>query len=147
MIRAAYFRPRLVLRARRSAARRGFSLVEVIVAIALFGITMSALGGLSLAVARQSVAGWGTAQRTAALAARVNDISVVPFAQLDGRAGCTTITTQPFPRQECIAVGNVTTTRKRVRITITPANTSIDPVVSEFERTQPPALNPFNFKL
>ena len=74
-------RPGVRIAGRRATPRRrGFSLVEVIVAIALFGITMSALAALTLTVGRQSVRGWETAQRTAALLARVNDMAVVPFA-------------------------------------------------------------------
>ena len=130
--------------AQLTARRRGFSLVEVVVAIALFGITMSAFGALSLAVARQSVSGWESAQRTAALNARVNDLSVVLFTEIDGRAGCTTITALPFPRTECVTVATVSTTRKRVRITITPAKATIDPAFVVLERTKPPATNPFN---
>jgi prepilin-type N-terminal cleavage/methylation domain-containing protein len=129
---------------RSSLVRRGFSLVEVIVAITLFGITMSALAALTLTVGRQSVHGWETAQRTAALTAVVNDIAVVPFDGLDARAGCTTVSTPPFPRTECVAVGNITATRKRVQITITPTNTAYAAVQTEIERTKPPALNPFN---
>jgi prepilin-type N-terminal cleavage/methylation domain-containing protein len=128
----------------RRARRRGFSLVEVIVAIALFGITMSALAALTLTVGRQAVVGSEIAQRTSALTARVNDLSVVPFADLDGRAGCTSITDPPFPRTECIAVSTVTATRKMVRVTVIPANYAYGPVSMEIERTKPPALNPFN---
>jgi prepilin-type N-terminal cleavage/methylation domain-containing protein len=137
-------RVRAVRSATSSPRRRpGFSLVEVIVAIALFGIAMSAIAALTLAVTRQSADTSGTVERTAALEARVNDVSALPFVDLDGRAGCTTITTPPLPRQECIAISNVSTTRKRVVVTITPADSSIDAVSVGLERTKPPPLNPF----
>jgi prepilin-type N-terminal cleavage/methylation domain-containing protein len=124
-------------------ARAGFSLVELIVAIALFGVSMSAIGALTFAVTRQATAGEGTVERTAALEARVNDLFSIAWADLDGRVGCTTVTAPPFPRTECIAVSNVSASRKRVTLTVTPADASIDPTVMSVERTKPPATNPF----
>ena len=124
-------------------ARSGFSLVEIIVAIALFGIAMSAIAGLTFAVTRQATSTTGIVERTAAVEARLNDISSLAFTDLDARAGCTTITGVPFPRDECIAISNVTATRKRVVVTITPADTSISAVSASLERTKPPPGNPF----
>lgn len=124
-------------------ARSGFSLVEIIVAIALFGIAMSAIAALTFAVTRQSASTVGTVERTAALEARFNDVASLAFADLDARAGCTTITAAPFPRQECVAISNISATRKRVVVAITPADTSISAVSVGFERTKPPAGNPF----
>ena len=123
--------------------RSGFSLVELIVAIALFGVSMSAIGALTFAVTRQAAAGEGTVERTAALEARVNDLFSIAWADLDARVGCTTVTAPPFPRTECIAVSNVSASRKRVTLTVTPTDASIDPTVMSVERTKPPATNPF----
>ena len=138
-------RPSPGVTAHHAPARRGgFSLAEILVAITIFAVTMSALAVLTMSVSRQSVDGWGSARRTAAVTARINDIAAVPFDGLDARAGCTSITDPPFPRTECIAVSNITTTRKRVGVTITPQDTAYDPKYVEMERTKPPALNPFN---
>jgi prepilin-type N-terminal cleavage/methylation domain-containing protein len=127
----------------RRPVRAGFSLVELIVAIALFGISMSAIGALTLAVTRQSASTVGSVERTAAVEARINDLFSIAFTDLDARAGCTTVTAQPFPRTECIAVSNVNANRKRVTLTVTPTNASIHPTSMSVERTRPPALNPF----
>jgi prepilin-type N-terminal cleavage/methylation domain-containing protein len=128
-------------------ARAGFSLVELIVAIALFGVSMSAIAALTFAVTRQATATEGTVERTAALEARVNDLFSIAWADIDARVGCTTITAQPFPRTECIAVSNVSASRKRVSLTVTPADASIDPTLLSVERTKPPATNPFKVVL
>ena len=128
---------------RTARTRRGFSLVEMIVAIALFGVSMSAIGALTFAVTRQAEATEGTVERTAALEARVNDLFSIAWADIDARAGCSTITAPPFPRTECITVSNVSTTRKRVVLVITPTDSSIDPTAVGVERTMPPATNPF----
>lgn len=127
--------------------RSGFSLVELIVAIALFGVSMSAIGALTLAVTRQSAGTAGSVERTAALEARVNDLFSIAFADLDARAGCTTVTAQPFPREECITISNASATRKRVTLTVTPTDASIQPTTVTVERTKPPATNPFRVVL
>ena len=131
----------------RSGGRRGFSLVEVIVAIALFGVSMSAIGALTLAVTRQSTAGAGVVERTAVLEARANDLFALKWTEINAQAGCTTITTAPLPRTECITVTNVTATRKRVTLTVTPTDASIHPTSISVEHTQPPATNPFKVTL
>ena len=120
----------------------GFSLIEVLVAIALFGVSMSALAALSFAVTRRSAETAATVERTVVLEARVNDLFSIPWGEIDGRAGCTTITTPPFPRQECITV-TTASGRKTVTLTVTPADTSIPPTSVSVERTPPPATNPF----
>ena len=79
--------------------RHGFSLVEMIVAIALFGVSMSAIAALTFAVTRQAASTEGTVERTAAMEARVNDLFSIAWADIDARVGCTTITTQPFPKR------------------------------------------------
>ena len=124
----------------------GFSLVEVLVAIALFGISMSAIAALTLAVTRQSTATVGVVERTNVLEARVNDLFSVPWTAIDARVGCTTINTQPIQRTECITVTNVSATRKLVTLTVTPTDTLVKPATVTVERTMPPATNPFNVK-
>ena len=120
----------------------GFSLIEVLVAIALFGVSMSALAALSFAVTRRSTETAATVERTVVLEARVNDLFSIPWTEIDGRAGCTTISTPPFPRQECITV-TTASGRKTVTLTVTPADASVAPTSVSVERTQPPATNPF----
>ncbi len=121
----------------------GFSLVEVLVALALFGISMSALAALSFAVTRRSTETAATVERTVALEARANDLFSIPWTQIDGRVGCMTITAPPFPREECIAATTVASGRRTVTLTITPADATIHPTSVSIERTQPPAGNPF----
>ena len=125
--------------------RGGFSLVEVIVAIALFGISMSAIAALTFAVARRSTETAATVDRTVVLEAGANDLFSIPWSALDGRAGCTTLT-MPFPRQECVTVVTANG-RKTVTLTVTPTDTSLAPASVSVERTQPPATNPFRVAL
>jgi prepilin-type N-terminal cleavage/methylation domain-containing protein len=127
----------------RAARSRGFSLVEVIVAIALFGVSMSAIGALTFAVTRQSARTVGTVERTAALEASANDLFSIAWADIPGRVGCTTITAPPFPRTQCISTVALSATRRTVTLTVTPTDASIQPTSISVERTQPPSANPF----
>lgn len=131
----------------RPFGRLGFSLVEVIVAITLFGVSMSAIAALMFAVTRQSAATAGTVERTAVLEARANDLFSIPFTALAARAGCTTITALPFPRTECITVTAVNANRSTIQLTVTPKNTKIRATTVKVERTRPPATNPFRVVL
>ena len=142
-------RPAIPASSERGDSRRrdGFSLVEVLVAIALFGVSMSAIAALTFAVTRQSTATVGTVERTAGLEGRVNDLLSIPWTALDARAGCTTVGGSFMPRTECIAVTTVTATRKRVTLTIVPADATIAATSVSVERTQPPAANPFKVQL
>jgi hypothetical protein len=104
---------------------------------------MSAIGALTLAVTRQSTAGAGVVERTAVLEARANDLFALTWSEINAQAGCTTITAAPFPRTECITVTTLSTTRKRVTLTLTPTDASIHATSISVEHTQPPANNPF----
>ena len=128
----------------RRCGRGGFTLVEVVVALALFGVSMAAIAALTFAVSRQASDTEGKTERTAVLEARVNDLYSIPWTAIDARVGCTTITVQPFPRTECITVANTSATRKAVTLTVTPTDASIHPTSVTLERTKPPAGNPFN---
>ena len=123
--------------------RSGFTLVEVIVALGLFGVSMTAIAALTFAVTRQAADTADNVERTAALEARVNDLYSIPWTAIDARVGCTTITIQPFPRTECITVANTSATRKSVTLTVTPTDHSVAARSVTLERTMPPALNPF----
>ena len=127
----------------RRVARKGFTLVEVLVALALFGVSMSAIAALTFAVTRQAVDTVEKNERTTALEARVNDLYSIPWTAVNARAGCTTITAQPFPRTECITITNTSATRKSVTLTVTPTDTTVQATSVTLERTMPPAGNPF----
>ena len=128
----------------RRVALKGFTLVEVLVALALFGVAMSAIAGLTFAVTRQAVDTEEKVERTTAIEARINDLYSIPWTAINARVGCTTITVQPFPRTECITVTNTSATRKSVTLTVTPADSTVQAKSVTLERTMPPASNPFN---
>ncbi len=129
-----------------SNRERGFTLIEIMVAMTLLSITLVSLAAWTYHVARRSVNSAAVAYRTAALTEQVGRLTVLPFANLDAEdtgVDCPQITDPPFPHTRCITVTMVSATVRDVLVVITPDNTQFRPESLLFERTRP-AVNPFN---
>lgn len=121
--------------------RPGVSLVEVLVAITLMAVVLSGLGGLAFTAARQNTAVAADNYRQGVLTQEVNRLSAWPFDDLPGEVGCTTTAGGSFPHQRCVAVTTVNSTRRQVRIIITPSVPGALPDSVTLERTRPPVGN------
>lgn len=119
-------------------SRPGVSLVEVLVAITLMAVVLSGLGGLAFTASRQTVGLTNSNLRQGILAQEVNRLTAWPFDDLTGLAGCTTVTTGTFPHQRCITVASVNSTRRVVRVIVTPSQPGMRPDSVTLERTRPP---------
>lgn len=119
-------------------ARRGAGLVEVILAMVIFGgmVTVNALVTLRYGQRMKTVS--VGAARSAGLAEYLNRLMAVPFDSLTARVGCTTLTTGSFPNTRCITVSSGTTS-KTVTLVLTPTNTSIKPDTVVLTRVRTPA--------
>lgn len=109
-------------------ARRGVSLIEVMVALTLFGLiaTVHTVATMRYGL-RTRVAALGTA-RTTAVSAATQLYSTMPRAQIAGNTGCTDITAiANYAHRRCVSTSAVTASVTRVRIIITPTNTSLRP--------------------
>ncbi len=123
-------------------ARAGFTLVEALLALVLFGVVLLPLTGVTLAAAARQRAASGTAALSAALLGEAGRYEVVPFDSLPGLVGCDTVLAQPLPYARCVsmpATGSV----RRVTVVLRPlaAGVRTDSVV--LERAAPPA-NPLD---
>ena len=122
------------LRGRR--ARAGISLVEIMVAMMLFGTVTVAMAGLSLVVARRAEANDVFTKRTAILQQQMNWLQALPYDSLANKAGTTTVAVGPFPHKRKILV-SASGSRTRVTIQVIPtkAPTSGESIV--FDRARP----------
>lgn len=122
-------------------ARRGISLVEVMVAVTLLGILVTAhtLVTMNYAIQTRNV-GLGV-DRSAALSAAIDLYATRPFARLssDAVAGCTPpITDMPrFPYVRCIAIVEESQSITRVRIIIQPVDGALRPDTVYLNRSLP----------
>lgn len=109
-------------------ARRGVSIIEVMVALVLFGMiaTFHTVATLRYGQ-RANLASLGAA-RAAALAQAIDLYSSMPRASIAGTVGCVDITAFPsFPHERCVAVSAVNTTLSRVTIRLVPENPALRP--------------------
>jgi hypothetical protein len=123
------------------APRPGVSLVEVLVAITLMAAALSGLGGLAFTASRQSIDVAGGGYRQGILVQEVNRLLALPFADLAGEVGCTTVSTGAFPHQRCVGVTTISTTRSQVRVIVIPNQPTVRPDTAILERTRPPVTN------
>ena len=125
--------------------RRGISLIEIMVAVTLLGImaTVHTVVTLRYAV-RNRVAAVGV-NRSAAVSTALDLYSTMPFSAIAPSVGCTTITTQArYLHQRCVTVTTPTSAITRVRIIITPANSTFRVDTVTVDRARPPVGSLFS---
>lgn len=126
-------------------ARRGVSLIEVMVALTLFGLiaTVHTVATMRYGL-RTRAAALGTA-RTTAVSTAVQLFSTLPRGAIANHDGCENITSiANYPHERCVTVTAVTSTVSRLRIVITPENTALRPDTVFVDRVTQNATQVFN---
>ncbi len=119
-------------------AARGFSLIEIMVAMTILAITLAGFAGLTFQYLRRVRTLDGRVAELALMAEQAQRMTVLPWDSLDSRAGCTTIAGGSLPHTRCIGVTNVVAGRKLIQIVVTPTNTALKPDTVLFHRVKPP---------
>lgn len=125
--------------------RRGVSLIEVMVALVLFGMIATVHTVATMRYGqRQQFAAVGSS-RAAAIAQAIDLYSSMPRASIAATAGCTDITAWPaFPHERCVSTSVVSGTVTRVRIIINPENARFNPDTVTVDRVTANTTPPFN---
>lgn len=126
-------------------ARRGVSLIEVMVALTLFGLiaTVHTVATMRYGL-RTRTAAIGTARSTA-ISTAVQLYSTMPRASIASNTGCTTVTTiAGFAHTRCVTTSAATSSITRVRIVITPSNAALRPDTVFVDRVTGAATSVFN---
>ena len=119
-------------------ARRGFSLVELIVAMTLFGVVMVMLGSLSLTVARRARTNELITKRNLALAQQAGRIEAMPFKDLASIAnGTTQLLVGDFTFNRRFAVTHPATNRYTIKIVIEPVSNEFSADSVTIDKTRP----------
>ncbi len=125
--------------------RRGISLIELMVAVTLMGLIVTAhtLVTMKYAVStRTSAIG---VDRASAVSTAVDLYSTMPYASLSTSTGCTTITTMVnYVHDRCVTITNPTQAIRRIQIIIRPANTAFRSDTVRVDRSLPPAGHIFS---
>ncbi|MEX2527057.1 MAG: prepilin-type N-terminal cleavage/methylation domain-containing protein [Gemmatimonadota bacterium] len=127
-----------------SLKRGGFSLLEVMVAITLLAVILTALTGASFSLVRYSQISGGMVQRGAAAAEFAGYLTSAPWDSLPTASECTSVADPGFPHDRCVTVVELNPNAKRFTVIIVPANTHIPPDSSVVQRGKGGGGNPFN---
>jgi prepilin-type N-terminal cleavage/methylation domain-containing protein len=100
----------------------GFTLIEVMVSLTILAIGILVLGGLLTRSARSAEAASAVSYQIATMGAELARNDAIPYAQLVVGTVCDTVTTQPFPRIRCVTVTDLSATRRRVSVVVTPTD-------------------------
>lgn len=122
--------------------KRGFSLIEVMVAIVLLAVVLLSLAPVTLSMARQTRLATTITQRTAVLAGEVDRLTAVDFTSLPAvGTACTSFSLSGFPHTKCITVADVNAKTKQIMVIVTPTNgAAADTTI--FERSKGGGSNP-----
>lgn len=128
-------------------ARRGFSVVEVVVAIVLLGVALSSLGVLAFTASRRNVTVANASYRSAAMRYLFDRYSAMTYADLlpATQSLDSTVTTGPMPhRLQAIFVTTANPNERQVRLIVTPTNRLIVPETTFVRRFRWATENPLN---
>ena len=129
------------------ASRRGFSVVEVVVAIVLLGVALSTLGVLAFTASRRNVTVANAAYRSAAMRYLLDRYSAMDYDDLNPTTQSldSTVTTGAMPhRLQAIFVTTTNPNEHQVRLIVTPRNTLIAPETTFVRRFRWATKNPLN---
>jgi Tfp pilus assembly protein PilV len=117
-------------------ARSGMSMVEIMVALMLFGTVTVAMAGLSLVVARRADANDVFTKRTAVLQQQMNWLQAMPYDSIAKKEGTVEVTDGPFPHTRDVTI-SADRNRTRVTVKIIPTRAPENAETISFDRARP----------
>ena len=115
--------------------RKGFALIEVIVAMALLAIAVSSLAGLMYSVSTSSKAVTGAAYRNGVLMHEVNRLIALPYDSLAIGSSTFAVSSGPYPHTRVVTVAEPADRLKTVKVVVKPVNPNYKPDSLNFTRT------------
>jgi Tfp pilus assembly protein PilV len=122
--------------------RAGTSLVELLVAITFLGVVLASVAGLSVEAAQRAGSLSGQSRRQAAVAAEINRLTALPWAQLNPGTSCQSINDPGFQHTRCVTVTVINTMNRQVQVIVAPTQPGLRPDTVVFVRANPPTVNP-----
>lgn len=120
----------------RRKHERGFSLIEVMIALAVFSAVLIPLAQLSFHAAVASRFSAGVAHRSAAMNELVGRLSTMPLDSLDGEVGCEVVKDPGFWYEWCVSVYKSSKNERLVQVVITPADDEVRPDTFDLRRSK-----------
>lgn len=115
--------------------RKGFVIVEIIVAMVLLAIAISSLAALLYTISQSGMVATGNAYRNGVLMSAVNTFEGLPYDSLKSQSS--SVTTGPYPNTRVVTVTEpVVGVVKNIKVIITPTNAKYKPDTVTFIRTK-----------
>jgi Tfp pilus assembly protein PilV len=127
----------------RGANRRGAALIEVMVAMSVMVLGITGVAGMTVSAGKRASTLTGVGGRTAVQTQVVDQLMVLPYAQLPSKAGCTSVATMPYPHSRCTTVTDVATDRRQITVVFTPTSRYLRADTLVFERGNGATSSPF----
>lgn len=115
--------------------REGFSLIEVIVSMALLAIAVSSLAGMMYSVSQSSMKVTGAAYRNGVLMHEVNRLIALPYDSLAVGSLTFSATSGAYPHTRTVTITEPTAKLKTVKVVVRPSNPLYKPDTLQFTRT------------
>jgi prepilin-type N-terminal cleavage/methylation domain-containing protein len=117
--------------------RKGFVLVEVIVAMVLLAVAVSSLAAMMYSVSQSGIKTTGNAYRNGILMQEVNRLEGVPYDSIAVGSASTSVSDGAYPHTRVVTVTEpVANVLKSVTVVITPVNSRYKPDTVSFTRTK-----------
>jgi len=117
--------------------RKGFVIVEVIVAMVLLAVAVTSLAAMMYSVSQSGMKATGDAYRNAVLMQEVNRLEGIPYDSIPAAVVSTTVSTAPYPHTRVVTVTEpVVGTFKTIKVVITPSNVTYKKDSVTFTRTR-----------
>ncbi len=118
-------------------ARKGFVLVEIIVAMVLLAVAVSSLAALMYSVSQNGMKATGNAYRNGVLMQEVNRYEGLPFDSVRVGIQSIAVSTAPYKHTRVVTIAEpVANVVKTITIVITPTDTKLKPDTVSFTRTK-----------
>jgi prepilin-type N-terminal cleavage/methylation domain-containing protein len=114
---------------------KGFSLIEVIVAMMLLGVVVSSLATMMHSVSQSSIKVTGAAYRNGVLMHEVNRLIALPYDSLAVGSQSYASTNTAYPHTRVVTIAEPTERLKTVSVVVTPSNPLYKPDTLRFTRT------------
>jgi hypothetical protein len=122
---------------RSSANRKGFVIVEVIVAMVLLAVAVTSLAAMLGSISTSGMVATGNAYRNGVLMNEVNRLEGIPYDSVPVGTTSISVSTAPYPHTRVITVTEpVVNSMKTIKVVITPTNPKYKPDTVSFMRTK-----------
>jgi hypothetical protein len=118
-------------------SRKGFVIVEVIVAMVILAVAVSSLAALVLSVSKSGIKTTGDAYRNGVMIQELNRLEGIPYDSVRTGTSTVSVTGGNYPHTRVITVTEPTlNVIKSIKIIVTPVNPRYKPDTATFIRTK-----------